>query len=260
MEWRSAVRWPPFPPHIKPYYLSGQNLSWQKLGDQDIVRTYKYDPADPCPTAGGANLTIPSGPLDQRSVSSRPDVLVFTEDTLEAPMEVTGEVTVRLFVSTDAPDTDFTAKLVDVYPKNDGREILVTDNIRRLRFRKSYSKSARPLKAGEVVELDVELGNVSWIFNTGHCVALHISSSNFPRFEVNPNTGEDFPVEGATRVAANSVHMQARYDSALLLPVRQPDLDADKDGTSDEVEWDRGTYTPYRKPWLTAGGCNTCWR
>ncbi len=256
MEWRSAVRWPPFPPRERAYYLAGQNLVLEPLDTNEIVRDFRYDPADPCPTAGGANLTIPSGPLDQRQVSGRPDVISFTGEVLTEPLEITGAVRIRLYVSTDAPDTDFVAKLIDVYPAGDDREILVMDAIRRLKFRKGFSKPAKPMLPGKVVELEFELGTTSWIFNTGHRIGLQVSSSNFPRFEKNPNTGADFPDESNLRVATNAVHMSGEYDSALLLPVRDLEADIDHDGVPDEEEWTRGTYRVPKKWGHAIGGCD----
>ena len=119
-------------------------------------------------------------------------------------------------MSTDAPDTDFTAKLIDVYP--DGREILMLDSIRRLKFRNGYEK-ADPLAPNAVGELTIDLWSISLIVNKGHRIGLQVSSSNYPRFEKNPNTGEDFPGT-ETRVAHNTVYMDKAHPSALLLPVR----------------------------------------
>lgn len=256
MEWRSATRWPPFPPKQAAWYLAGHNLVNAPLDGNEVVRAFRYDPADPCPTVGGANLTIPAGPLDQRPVSGRPDVLSFAGPALAEPLEVTGAAHVRLFVSTDAPDTDFVAKLVDIYPSGDDREILVMDAIRRLKFRKGFAKPAKPMTPGRVVEVSFELGTTSWIFNKGHRIGLQITSSNYPRFEKNPNTGDDFPDEGKLRVANNRVHMSREYDSALMLPVRDLESDIDHDGVTDEEEWTRGTYRVPRGPRHAIGGCN----
>jgi len=120
-------------------------------------------------------------------------------------------------VSTDARDTDFTAKLLDIYP--DGREILMLDGIQRLKFRHGCELPDY-LLPGEIAEIEIDLWSISLIFNTGHRIGLHVSSSNFPRFEVNPNTGKDFPVEGEPMaVAANTVYTGVRHPSALILPV-----------------------------------------
>jgi putative CocE/NonD family hydrolase len=154
--------------------------------------------------------------MDQRPVESRPDVLLFSTEPLTRPLEVTGRITARLYVSSDCPDTDFTVKLTDVYP--DGRSILVTDGIQRASLRKSLEKRD-PLKPGEVYELSVDLWSTSLVFNKGHRVRIAVSSSNAPRFEPNPNTGDPHPVAGRTRVATNTVQLSGRYPSRIELPV-----------------------------------------
>ena len=217
-EWRTANDWPPFPTVETAYYLNtDKTLTTQPATSSDAKLAYAYDPADPCPTHGGQNLLLPAGPFDQREVSTRPDVLVFATAPLEQPIEITGQVFVHLFVSSDASDTDFTAKLIDVYP--DGREILMLDNIQRLKFRNGFEK-ADPLTPNTVGELDIDLWSISLIFNKDHRIGLQISSSNYPRFEKNPNTGEDLP-GSELRVAHNNVYTDATHPSRLRLPVRK---------------------------------------
>jgi len=223
-EWRKAETWPPFATTATPYYLRGDGtLATEAPAEESAALEFTFDPKDPYPTHGGQNLLVPAGAFDQRLYSAaRADLLKFATAPLDAPIEVTGRVGVKLFVSTDAPDTDFTAKLVDIYPPDDDREILVLDNIQRVKLRKSLEKP-EPLLTGpeEVVEIQIDLWSISWIFNTGHRIGLHISSSNFPRFEVNPNTGADFPTpDGEMRAAHNRVHLDAAHPSALILPVR----------------------------------------
>ncbi|MCC6699254.1 MAG: CocE/NonD family hydrolase [Candidatus Hydrogenedentes bacterium] len=217
-EWRTADDWPPFATQETPFCLTQDgSLTSDISALAEGTRSFTYDPKDPCPTVGGQNLFQPSGPHDQRKVSSRPDVLKFVSLPLDAPLEVTGNVKVRLNVSTDAPDTDFTAKLVDIYP--DGREMLMLDGIQRLKFRNGREE-AQPLTPGEVGTVTIDLWSISLIFNKGHQIGVHISSSNYPRFELNPNTGEDFP-EGDLRPARNTVHTGGQNPSAILLPVRK---------------------------------------
>jgi putative CocE/NonD family hydrolase len=218
-EWRTAEDWPPFPTKETAYLLMPDNgLTTDAASVKEGQFTYVYDPKNPCPTQGGANLYMDhgAGPMNQLKIGEREDVLKFSTPPLEAPFEITGRVKVRLFVSTDAPDTDFPAKLVDIYP--DGREFLMLDGIRRLKFRNGCEK-AEPLPAGEVGEVEIDLWSISLIVNKGHRIGVQISSSNYPRFELNPNTGEDFP--GAElRPAKNTVYTGGRYPSALVLPVR----------------------------------------
>jgi len=223
MEWRTADTWPPFPIEETAYYLNAENAlstTAPETGAASANASFAYDPANPFPTHGGANLLLPAGPFDQREVNKdRTDYLAFASSPLTEPLEIGGPVTVPLYVSTDAPDTDFTAKLVDIFP--DGREILMLDSIQRVKFRDGFEEAAPLLtSADEVVKVTVDLGHISWIFNTGHKIGLQISSSNYPRFEKNPNTGDDFPSEDNLRVANNTVHFSASQPSAVVLPVR----------------------------------------
>lgn len=226
-EWRTANTWPPYPVKEVPFFLHADaGLGTEPPAGEPSHFEFVFDPANPYPTWGGANLlpNLMAGPWDQRKYSQiRTDLLKFASAPLEAPLEILGKVRVRLFVSSDAPDTDFTAKLVDIYPEGDGREILILDNIRRVKTRQGYDRIAPPLKGLEdVVELEIDMWSTAWIFNTGHRIGLHISSSNYPRFEINPNTGADYPVEGGEmRVARNRVQVSTQYASALILPVPQ---------------------------------------
>ncbi len=225
-EWRSAETWPPFTPKETLLYLDQGGTMLREPPKADSASLgYTFDPKDPCPTLGGANLAaaLPSGPFDQRKLSTtRTDILAFASAPLEAPIEVTGRVKVVLHVSSDAPDTDFTAKLLDIYPEGDGRELNVLDGIRRVKMREGFDRPL-PLLQGpdEVVTVEIDLWSTSWVFNRGHRIGLHVSSSNHPRFEVNANTGADHPSDnGYIRVAHNRVHCDARYPSALILPIR----------------------------------------
>ncbi len=215
-EWRTAASWPP-PSKVTPYFLNvngGLDLAQPK--DAKSSDTYAYDPKNPLPTIGGGNLFLKKGPMDQRAVGERKDLLKFQTPVLSEPLEVTGKVTVELFVESDAPDTDFIAKLVDVYP--DGTERLVLDSAIRARFREGFTKEVM-MKKGEVYKLSIDLWNTSLIFNKGHRLAIHISSSNDPRFDPNPNTGKALRADSETRVAMNTVHHSKQYPSRVLLPV-----------------------------------------
>src|SRR6202012_3710710 len=151
--------------------------------------TFLYDPRRPVPSLGGRGM-LPStataaGPVDQRPVEARDDVLCFTSPALTEPLEVTGHVSLTLYVSSSALDTDFTGKLVDVFP--DGRAIFLTDGIIRARFRHSLAKP-EPLTPGEPCQLRLDLSVTSNVFLPGHRIRLEVSSSNFPRFDRNTNT------------------------------------------------------------------------
>jgi len=230
-EWRTAETWPPFETVETAYYLTPKNaLSTTVPANAGSKLGYTFDPNDPVPTSGGQNLVIPYGPYDQRELGTRGDVLRFVSEPLEEPLEATGNFRVKLYVSTDAPDTDFTAKLVDVYPAGDDREILMLDKIQRLSY------SGGDADANGVTPIEIDLGHISWIVNSGHRIGLHVSSSNYPRFEVNPNTGESFPPDGSVpgkpetvtdtrpdrrpHPAENMVYLNATYPSALFIPRR----------------------------------------
>ncbi|MGV3720594.1 MAG: CocE/NonD family hydrolase, partial [Actinomycetota bacterium] len=155
--WRSTDAWPP-PAKMRRYFLGADHTLTGRVSAQDEKLAFKYDPANPVPTTGGQNLQIAKGPMDQRPIESRPDVLVFSTEPLTQPLEVTGRITARLNISSDCPDTDFTVKLTVVYP--DGRSMLVADGIQRASLRKSFAKREL-LKPGEVYELAVDLWSTS---------------------------------------------------------------------------------------------------
>ncbi len=242
---RTALRWPPLPPRETAYYLHpGGTLDTTSPTADSGSASFTFDPDNPAPTLGGQNIKtavsprtrLAYGPYDQQQLGDRADVLAFVSPAFTAPVETTGHFRVRLYVSTDAPDTDFTVKLVDVYP--DGRAILMLDTIQRLKYRHGLGEPAAPVEPGQIVALDIDLGDIAWVFNTGHRIGLHVSSSNYPRFDVNPNNGDDIPGEHPARVAQNVVHANAVYPSALYAPVRMPNVDTDGDGIPDEAEWD----------------------
>jgi hypothetical protein len=214
--WRSAAGWPPPAKPNKVYFHANAALRRKPPSSADAKLSYKYDPKHPVPTVGGQNLNLPKGPMDQRKIELRDDVLLFTSITLPEPIEVTGRIRAKLYVSSDCPDTDFTVKLTDVYP--DGRSMLLTDGILRARFRKSFKRETF-LEPGEVYELTVDLWCTSVVFDRGHKIRVAVSSSNFPRFDPNPNTGRPFRADDQTRVATNTLHVSRRYPSHIVLPV-----------------------------------------
>ncbi len=216
--WRTADNWPP-PATPAPFYLHPDGSLQPHVPDQTASRSYQYDPRQPVPTLGGRNYALAAGPMDQRPVESRPDVLVFTTHELEAPLEVVGMVEARLFVSSDAPDTDFTVKLTDVFP--DGRSMLVADGILRASLREGFERE-RPLAPGQVYPIRVEVGSLAYVFGRGHRVRVAVSSSNWPRFEANPNTGQPDRNDLPPRVATNTLHLGSQHASCVILPVSGP--------------------------------------
>jgi predicted acyl esterase len=214
--WRAADVWPPASKATAFHFHADGTLAREKPPEGNDSKTYTYDPKDPVPNIGGQELGVPLGPMDQRKVENRPDVVLFSTGVLEQPIEATGRITAKLFVSSDCPDTDFTVKLCDVYP--DGRSMLVTDGILRARYHKSFETESL-LELGQVYELNVDLWSTSLAFNKGHRIRVAVSSSNSPRFEANPNTGSAFRADNKTRVAKNTVHLSAKYPSRIVLPV-----------------------------------------
>lgn len=216
-EWREAQTWPPFNTAPTPYYLlPGNLLAPGEAAAGDVSSTYVFDPENPVPTRGGLNLTIDAGPYDQSSLESRPDVMLFSTAPLEQSLEVTGDLKVILYVSSDAVDTDFTAKLTDVYP--DGRSMLIADGIIRARYRNSLGRPEL-MTPGIIYPIEIDLWATSIIINTGHRIRLAVSSSNYPRFDVNPNTGGDTFDKETMIEATNIIYYNSTYPSHILLPV-----------------------------------------
>jgi putative CocE/NonD family hydrolase len=238
--WRDAAAWPLPETKYTTYYLRGDgSLDTMRPDANAAPSTYTFDPNDPVPTIGGsfsgtADIS-PSGAFDQREnakvfgakapyepLKARADVKVFQTAPLTEDVEVVGPIVVKLFASSSAVDTDFTAKLVDVYPPSAdypaGYEMNVTDGIIRGRYRNSLER-AELMKPGEVYELTIEPFPTANLFKKGHRIRVDVSSSNFPRFDVNPNTGEPLGQHKRMQKADNSVFHDEAHPSAILLPM-----------------------------------------
>ena len=223
--WRGEQEWPLARTQYTRYYLhaeapantrnGGGTLSTSPPGDEP-PDTYTYDPKDPAATLGGNTLIIPQGVADQGPVEDRQDVLVYTSEASERDLEVTGPIEVHLFASSSAVDTDFTAKLVDVRP--DGYARNLQDGIIRARFRASGSEPSL-IEPGRVYEFGIDLWSTSHLFKTGHRIRVEISSSNFPRFDRNPNTGAPLGRDDRLEVARQTVYHREEYPSHIVLPV-----------------------------------------
>ena len=214
--WRTAGEWPPPQAKEVPFYLhEGRRLAKTKPKTGPPI-TYRYDPKTPVPTLGGPQLTLPAGPMDQQSIEARPDLIAFTSETLTEPLEVTGKVRVKLWASSDARDTDFFAKLCDVYP--DGRSYNICEGAIRARLRKGLDQE-KLLKPGTIYPFEIDLWSTSIIFNKGHKLRLHITSSSDRGYDPNPNTGEPFRASNKAVVAKNTLYLDARHPSHILLPV-----------------------------------------
>ncbi len=216
-EWRTADTWPPKAETVSYYVQADGTLSNSApTGTDESATQFVYDPKNPVKTVGGLNLIQNRGPMDQREVGERADYFRFMTPPLEAPVTAIGPVKVELYVETDAPDTDFMAKLVDVYP--DGYEALLTDAGLRLRYREGLDKEVM-MTPGKIAKIEIDLWNTANVFNTGHRIALHITCSNDPRFDPNPNTGKPLRADDETRIAHNAFHHDAAHPSRILLPV-----------------------------------------
>jgi len=214
-EWRESDVWPPRSTPTSLYFQADGGLTRRKAA-KPAQRSYVYDPKDAVPSVGGNNLFMDSGPMDQRPVSNRPDVLRFIGEPLETATEVVGNVQVRLWVSTDAQDTDFIVKLIDIHP--DGYEALVHDQGFRMRHHKGLFTQTR-IEPGKVYQIPVDLWSTALVFNKGHRIGVLVQSSNWPRFERHTNTWD--PVAGYDHAvkATNTVHLGAAYASSITLPV-----------------------------------------
>jgi len=217
---REAANWPLAARERRFYLAEDQSLS-NTVGDAGRYR-YRFDPKKPVSTFGGANLTFERGPMDQREIGERQDYLRFETNALETDLSIAGNVLVELWAATDGPDTDFMVKLVDVYP--DGYEALVLDAPLRTRYRFGREPDDVRMMTPDVPEkLTIDLWSTAITFEAGHKIALHVSSSNAPRFEVNPNDGSaPGAADAKPRTARNTVHFGASRPSALVLPVIYP--------------------------------------
>jgi len=232
-EWRFADDWPVPATDIPFYFHQGGVLNTARPTGSEPSDTYVYDPTDPVPNLGGRNLSDPNGPYDQRPVESRDDVILFTTPVLQEYVEITGKVLVTLHASSDALDTDFTAILCDVYP--DGRSMNVCDGIIRARLRNSMT-TEELMVPGTIYEFEIDLWETCIAFNAGHRIRVEISSSNYPRFDANPNTGEPFNQHTHTVPATNTIYHDAAYPSHILFRVTGPD--ANDDGVADIADLD----------------------
>lgn len=228
-KWRDEPAWPLERAKATRYFLHSDGKANSSAGDgtlstattgSEAADKFVYDPADPAPTVGGPlccdSVHLPPGPRDQSDAEKRPDVLVYSTPPLEQDVEVTGPITLDLYAKSSAVDTDFTGKLVDVGP--DGFAQNLTEGILRARFRESTSE-AKLLTPGAVVHLKIDLWSTSNVFLKGHRIRLEVSSSNFPRFDRNLNTGKGAGESAEFVKATNTVLHDAAHPSAVILPV-----------------------------------------
>jgi uncharacterized protein len=225
--WRAEKEFPLARTSYTKYYFhaskgaqsaSGDGLMSTASPQREQPDTYEYDPASPVRTIGGRLCCggIPPGPFDQSANESRPDVLVYSTPPLQRDVEVTGFVTVDLYAATSAADTDFTAMIVDVDAKGYARYL--GDGVIRARFRNSRER-VEPIEPGKIYKYAIDLWATSNVFKAGHRIRVYISSSNFPRFNRNLNTGEK--TFGGTRMvkARQTIYHDTEHPSAVVLPI-----------------------------------------
>ena len=237
-EWKTAEDWPPAGFAPVEYYLHSQGQANTVSGNGGLSRdrsggenpdSFDYDPANPVPTRGGSSLVVPFfttychpfrlyGPANQLPLESRNDVLVYTTPPLTEPIEVSGPIQARLFASTSALDTDFSAKLIDVLPN--GKALLLQDGIIRARYREGLLKGEALIQPGKIYEYDIDLWQTANFFRAGHRIRVEISSSNFPRYVRNLNTGGDQALETTPVIAHQRIYHDAEHPSRLVIWVK----------------------------------------
>ena len=228
-KWQSSETWPPANTQLVSYYLDSKGNANSSSGDGRLTTTkagtdnpdgFTYDPMDPVMSYGGnvccTGNAIQGGSFDQQEMEKRDDILVYTTDALEEGVEVSGFIESTLYVSSDAKDTDFTIKLIDVYP--DGQAYNLDETIQRVRYREGYDKEVF-MEKGQVYKVDLTPMSTSNYFKKGHRIRIEISSSNFPRFARNLNTGGNNYDEKEGVVAQNKVHHSSEYPSMIRLPM-----------------------------------------
>jgi putative CocE/NonD family hydrolase len=228
-EWQSADSWPPAGVETVTWYLDSDGAANSLFGDGRLTTSpptgneqdrFTYDPTVPVPSHGGGVCctggAVEPGSFDQRGNEARHDVLVYTSEPMGEAMEITGTIAVTLYVGSDARDTDFSVKLVDVYP--DGRAFNIDETIQRARFREGYDKQVF-MEPGQVYALEVSPMSTSALLDEGHRLRIEVSSSNFPRFARNLNTGGQNWDETKGVVAHNIVYHGAEHPSQIRLPV-----------------------------------------
>jgi putative CocE/NonD family hydrolase len=229
--WQSSEQWPPEDTRQVTYYLNSGGMANSLYGDgvlstkmprKDNPDSFTYDPMNPVTSYGGnvccTGNAVQGGAFDQQVMETRNDILVYTSDELKEGVEVTGFIESTLYVSSDVKDTDFTIKLIDVYP--DGTAYNLDETIQRARYRDGYDKEVF-MKKGEVYKIDLTPMATSNYFKKGHRIRIEISSSNFPRFARNLNTGGNNYDESEGIVAHNSIHHSKQYPSHIKLPIKQ---------------------------------------
>ena len=229
-QWQTSDTWPPAGAQPVTFYLASGGSANSIAGDGALVAAtpdtdapdvFTYDPMNPVTSYGGnvccTGTAIQAGSFDQRKMESRADILVYTTEAFKESTEVSGPITPTLYVSSDAKDTDFTMKVLDVYP--DGRAYNLDESIQRMRYREGYDKPLVWMERDQVYKVTLQPLNTSNVFAAGHRLRIEVSSSNFPRFDRNLNTGGHNYDEAKGVVAKNTVHHSRQYPSSVVVTV-----------------------------------------
>ena len=216
-DWRETDEWPPASSEVQSLYLSPNKMLSSNTPSQSSVSGYTYDPSKPITITEGTNIWSRSAQMRERSVLlERDDVLVFETEALEEDLEITGDISLELFASSSAIDTDFTAAIVDVYPG--GYSLLIQEGILRASHR-NKNESPSHINPDEIYQFNIDLWSTSYEIPAGHKLRLEVSSSNFPRFARNLNNGEPFGMSSDIVIAEQKIYFGEKYPSRLLLPV-----------------------------------------
>ena len=228
-KWQASENWPPNKAKLFTYYLNSKGMANSVFGDGELTTkkpksdnpdSFTYDPMNPVPSYGGnvccTGNAVKGGSFDQRQMETRNDILVYTTDVLKEGVEVSGFIESTLYVSSDVKDTDFTIKLIDVYP--DGKAYNLDETIQRVRYREGYDKEVF-MEKGKVYKVDLTPMSTSNYFKKGHRIRIEISSSNFPRFARNLNTGGNNYDEKEGVIAHNKIHHSSKYMSQIRIPM-----------------------------------------
>jgi len=228
-KWQTSDTWPPKEAQMVTYYLNSSGNANSRLGDgvltfkkpgKDNPDTFQYDPMNPVTSYGGnvccTGNAVQGGSFDQQEMELREDILVFTSEVLSEGIEVSGFIESKLFLSTDVKDTDLTIKIIDVYA--DGKAYNLDETIQRVRYREGYEKEVF-MEKGKVYEVNLTPMSTSNYFEKGHRIRIEVSSSNFPRFDRNMNTGGNNYDETEGVIATNKIHHSSKYPSSVSLPV-----------------------------------------
>jgi predicted acyl esterase len=216
--WRAFDAYPE-PAGFQAWHLRSDGTLTPRRGAAGEASAFTSDPAHPIPTVGGANLVLEAGPYDQAPLLGRGDLLAFASSALEEELEIMGMVTARLYLSADLPDLDAAVRLVDIHP--DGRWMLVADGIQKARFREGAEREVF-IEPGEPFALDVKVGSTYYVFAPGHRIGCIVGGSNYPRFDMNPQTGEPVNQAAGRQAGPVTLHLSDRRSSRLLLPLPDP--------------------------------------